>query len=212
MIPGGEHANATVGALYAAASEAETKSETQQAKFPRGHDPEMSPLARHWSRLFTVKKFPLDPLVRLRAHAVDERSESLRERHVHVQQAQLARARAEQNEREHDASRREIDAAEQTRVAEGGARVEDFLLLAHYQVGAEAVAGNLRQQCMSVQQRLQRAEREQAEAEQALAEARAEQRLVDKEKGRFLATERSKRELAAEEEALEMWGNRRIRS
>lgn len=159
-----------------------------------------------------MKKFPLDPLVRLRAHAVDESSEALREKHAQVAQAQQARARAEQREREHDASRRAVDSAEQARVKEGAARVEDLLLLAQYQAGAEAIAGNLRQQSSSLQQRLQRAERDQSEAEQALADARAEQRVIDQEKSRFLATERGKRELAAEEEALEVWGSRRIRS
>jgi hypothetical protein len=159
---------------------------------------------------FSVKTFPLDPLVKLRAHTVDERGEALRERIGQVQQAQRARAVAEQREREHDAVRRDIETLERARLSGGDATIEDFLLLAQYQVGAETAAANLRQQSSAVQQRLERAERGQAEAEQALTEARAEQRVVDNHKARFVAVERSAAEAAAEEEALEVWGSRRV--
>lgn len=171
----------------------------------------MSPRKRPWSTLFGVKKFPLEPLLKLRAHAVDERKEALRERHRQVQDAQDARTQAERRERQHDAARRETDAAEQARAAEGVATVSDLLQLALYQAGAEQIAINLKQQSAVVQQRLQRAERDEAEAERALAEARAEQRVLDKEEARFVAGERAKLESAAEEEALEIWGSRRLR-
>lgn len=170
----------------------------------------MSPRKRHWSTLFGVKKFPLEPLLKLRAHAVDERKEALRDRHQQVQEAHDARAQAERRERQHETVRRETDAAELSRVAAGSATVQDLLQLAHYQTGAEQVAVNLKQQSAVVQQRLQRAERDEAEAERALADARAEQRVLDKEEARFVAAERTKSESAAEEEALEVWGSRRV--
>lgn len=158
-----------------------------------------------------MKQFPLDALVNLRDHAVTERKDVLRERLVQVEQAQHARARAEQRERDHDATRRRVDEEEQARVAEGEASVHDLMLLAHYQAGAEVVAVNLRQHSQTSQQKLQRAEHEQSEAELALAEARAEQRVIEREKDRFTAAQRALRESAAEEEALEVWGSRRIR-
>src|SRR5690606_38084179 len=136
---------------------------------------EISPMSVDWSRLFAVKKFPLDPLVRLRAHAVDERSEALRERHAAVQTELAARALAEQREREHDTARRKTDEAELERVAEGAASAADLQQLAQYRASAAMVAANLRQQSVAVQRRLDAAERERQLAEQALAEARAEQ-------------------------------------
>lgn len=161
-----------------------------------------------WSRLFAVKKFPLEPLVRLRAHAVDERSEALRERYAAVQTELAARAQAEQREREHDSARRATDEAELERVAEGVASAADLQQLAQYRARAEMVAANLRQQSGAVQRRLDAAEREQRVAEQALAEARAEQRVIEQEKVRFADRLRAKQEADAEEEALEVWGAR----
>jgi hypothetical protein len=163
-----------------------------------------------WSRLFAVKKFPLEPLVRLRAHAVDERSDALRERQVLVETELSARAVAEQRERDHDAARREIDEAELERVAEGAASVADLQWLTQYRARAELVAANLRQQSMAVQRRLDAAERERQLAEQALAEARAEQRVIEQEKSKFADRLRAKQEADAEEEALEVWGARRL--
>jgi hypothetical protein len=157
-----------------------------------------------------VKKFSLEPLVELRAHAVDERSEVFRELATQAQQARQARAIAEQSERAQAAVRRDIEASERARLSNGAATATDFLLLAQYQVGAEAAAANLRQRSAAVQQRLERAERGQVEAEYALAEARAEQRVVDNEKERFVAAERTRTEAAAEEEALEVWSSRRV--
>jgi len=157
-----------------------------------------------------VKKFPLEPLVKLRAHAAHERTESLRDQVGQVQQAHRAVAVAEHNERTHDAARREVELSEQERVLSGAATVADFALLHGYQVGAERVAANLRQQRTLAAQRLGRAEVALSEAEQALAEARAEQKVVDRQQERFVASERARAELAAEEEALEVWGSRRV--
>jgi hypothetical protein len=159
---------------------------------------------------FSVKKFPLEPLVKLRAHTVDERGEALQERIGQLHQAQKSRAVAEQSERQHDAVRREVETSEQARLSGGAATAKDFLLLAQYQVGAAAVAANLQRQSSAIQQRLERAEREQVEAEQALAEARAELRVVDDHKARFVAIERAAAEASAEEDALEVWGSRRV--
>lgn len=156
-----------------------------------------------------MEKFPLDPLIELRAHAVDERSESLRERVIQVAQARQARALAERSEREHDMALRAVEAAEQSRVCEGGATAQDLQLLACYRVGAEVMGANLRQHGTAVQQRLEHAERGRADAEQALAEARVEHRAVENERTHFLALQRARAEAAAEEEALEAWGSRR---
>ncbi len=156
-----------------------------------------------------MKKFPLDPLIELRAHAVDERSQSLRERAVQVAQARQARAIAERSEREHEVARRDVEASEQVRLSEGGATAQDLHLMAHYRIGAEVTAATLRQHGVAMQQRLQRAERGQVEAEQALADAKAEQRVVENEQTRFLAAQRARAEAVAEEEAHEAWGSRR---
>lgn len=157
-----------------------------------------------------MKKFPLQPLVALRAHAVDERGEVLRERVVQVQKATRARARAEQRERDHDAARCVVEASEAARVADGRATAQDFALLGQYQIGARAVADQLKQQSAAVQQKLSRAEAEQAEAERALVETRAEHRVVEKQQLRFEANVRAASLAEADEEALEVWGNRRV--
>lgn len=157
-----------------------------------------------------MKKFPLEPLVKLRSHAVAERSDGLREQMGHVHQAQLARAAAELKERQHETARRDVEVLEQRRLSEGGAIAQDFQLLAQFRVAAAAAAANLRQQSSAVQQRLERAERGQTEAEQALAEARAEQRVIQTESSRFVAQQRALAEAAAEEESLEVWGSRRV--
>lgn len=156
-----------------------------------------------------MKKFPLQPLVELRAHAVDERGAALRERLAQVDQAALARARAEQREREHDAACRDVETGEATRLAEGAATAHDFALLGHYRVGARAAADQLKQQSAVVQQKLSRAEAERAEAEQALVAARADHRLVEDQRQRFAAELRAVAFAEADEEALEVWSNRR---
>lgn len=157
-----------------------------------------------------MKKFPLDPLVKLRAHAVDERTELLRERIGQAQQAQRAVAVAEHNERAHDAARREVETSEEARVLTGEATAADFALLHGYQIGAAQAAANLRQQSAAATQRLGRAEGAVSEAEQALVEARADQKVVERQHARFVAGERARKELQAEEEALEAWGSRRV--
>lgn len=157
-----------------------------------------------------MKKSPRKPLVELRAHTVDERGEALRERVVQVQNATKARAQAEQRERDHDAARRDVEAGEAARVTDGAATAHDFTLLGQYQVGARAAADQLKQQSTAVQQKLNRAEAEQALAEQALVEARAEHRVVEKQQARFEADARAVALAEADEEALEVWGHRRV--
>jgi hypothetical protein len=157
-----------------------------------------------------VKKFPLAPLVKLRAHAVDGCRETLQERDLHLLRAKQAQVLAEQKERQYDGSRRAVEEQEQERLVAGELTARDLSQLSDYEVGARAESLRLRQHNQVQAQKLQRAEREHVEAEQALAEARASQRVIERQQERFLKSERELVEAQAEEEALDNWQVRKV--
>jgi hypothetical protein len=155
-----------------------------------------------------VKKFPLAPLVKLRAHAVEDCRDTLLERNLHLQQARRAQVQAEQSERVHDAHRYAIEQEEAERMASGQVTASDLHQLAEYQRMAAAQALCLRQENQSQLQKVRRAEQEVSAAEQRLAEVKAEQRVLERQQARFTQQENAKLELGHEEEGLEVWNGR----
>lgn len=158
-----------------------------------------------------MKKFPLVPLVELRTQAVEARRETLLEADLQLQKAQQAHAHAERLERQHDAERRAVEEQEALRLAAGELRAGDLGLLTDYEIGARAVALRLHQHNLAQAQKMQRAEHEQREASQALAEARAEARVIERRLQRFVQAERVKLDAKAEEDVLETWQSRKVR-
>lgn len=161
-------------------------------------------------KLPRVKKFPLAPLVELRAQAVDASRDSLQEAESQLQAARQALAQAEQLERAHDAARHRVEEQEAQLIADGELHARDLALLADYEVEARAQATRLREQNRLQRQKLQRASQAHTEALEALARARAEARLVEDRRERFLCDERSEIEAKGEEEALEIWHVRKV--
>ncbi len=155
-----------------------------------------------------MKAYPLQGLHQVRTGKVQEREQELAERAVEVHQAfERVRTAASRLEQEQE-RQRELEATERTRADAGLARAEDFQRAASYRVVTEQRLEQLRSNLQVAQQGLERAEQAQGQAEAALLEARAEQKVIERHRENFLAGQLKQEEAQQEEAALENWSAR----
>ena len=148
------------------------------------------------------RKYPLDPLAKLRhrqvdaatrelAHAVEARQEAERKRDA----AEAVRARAE-------ASAQVLRDEERAALEHGALRAADLHRAQAWELGVEEERKRLAQQVAAAAQGAERARGAETGVQGALASREADAEVVDEDKARFLERE-AKRALAKEEEAAQ---------
>jgi len=148
----------------------------------------------------SARKYPLDPLVKLRARKVEDQTRALagavQARHAAEskrEEAVEARAQAD------DAAAKER-ARERSALEEGELRAGDLQRAQTWELGVTEERKRLTQRVTRAAESEDAAKKDEAKARDDLAARRADADVVDKDKSRFVARE-NQRELAKEEEA-----------
>jgi hypothetical protein len=148
------------------------------------------------------RKYPLDPLLDLRERQVDEAARDLAKAVDSRQKAEAAK-RAAQTARE-TAEERAARARDEEReaLARGELRAGDLMRGQAWEIGVAEEQKRLTQQVAVAEQGEKKARDQEDGARGALASRQADAEVVEKDKDRFVAKERSK-QIAKEEEAAE---------
>jgi hypothetical protein len=151
------------------------------------------------------KKYPLEPLAKLRAKQVDDAT-------VTLTKAVRAREEAERVERSHRKVRDDAEAkASETRASEraalerGELRARDLMRGDAWGVRAADERTELEKRVANASNRAQTARGAEEEARGGVTSARAEEDVVERDKGRWEAGERKRADAKEEEEAGETW-------
>jgi hypothetical protein len=146
------------------------------------------------------RKYPLDPLAKLRHRQVDAATQDLAKAIDARREAERKREAAEAERARADAEARAVRAEELAALEKGALRAGDLLRAQVWEVGVEAERKRMTQQVESAGKAEEVARRTEAGAQGALAAREADAEIVEKDKSRFVARE-AQRELTKEEEA-----------
>ncbi|MEN9578050.1 MAG: hypothetical protein RJA70_1059 [Pseudomonadota bacterium] len=153
-----------------------------------------------------MKRYSLEALRGVREHQVDEKRQRLAERNTELQRVQVRAAAASEALTSERAARQLIAEQEQLRAAAGVARAGDFQRVAHYQVGATKREQVLFEAVKREHQALAVAEQERNAAEQAVAAARADAKVIERHHSESQSKQARLQEDELEEAAQEVWG------
>lgn len=155
------------------------------------------------------RKYPLHPLVDLRAKQVDEAARDLAKAVDARQTAERAREAAEAARVRAEEKARALREEERVALDQGMLRAGDLHRAQAWEIGVSEERKKLVQQAVSAQQGEQKAREKEDGARGNLAEREADAEVVEKDEAKFVAREQ-KRELAKEEEAAaEAWRPKR---
>jgi hypothetical protein len=157
--------------------------------------------ARYHSSVVT-RKYPLDPLKRVRAEAVDQRARSLSQAIGEVEKARAEKERREHAKRELERSLSEVADAERERLEKGELSVADLARGAAF-----GIAGEMRRAAHERAAEQARAEHAKAvtsaeDKRKVLASARADAEVVEKHHKRWQSA-RNAEAIAKDEESAE---------
>ncbi len=157
----------------------------------------------------TSKKYPLDPLVKVRAQAVDTATRALAE-------SIRAREAAERRERvaEDEKRRAEEDAcalreAERAKLEQGELKVVDLMRADAWGVAVEAEHERLEQQVQRASEEVRQACAGEGAARAGVASRKAEAEIVEKDRAKWQGRVRREADARQEEEAAEVWRPKR---
>ncbi len=148
------------------------------------------------------RKYPLDPLLELRERQAGDAALDLAKAVDARQKAEIAKRAAEvarETAEERAARARE---AEREALARGELRVGDLMRAQAWEIGVAKEHAELAKQVTVAAQGEDKARDQESGARDALATKQADAEVVEKDKDRFVAKERSK-EIAKEEEAAD---------
>lgn len=172
---------------------------------PRSKIPSHSSLPAHAalrSRPVASKKYPLEPLRRLRADEVDAKARALAEAARDRAEAEVARSRRER-QRDDFVARTEAEAsAERGRLEKGELSVRDLSWGASWRLGVEDEKANLAELVTMAKETERQARDEEAEKLAELAQKKAEAEAVEQDHERWKRA-RDRRIEAKEDEAAE---------
>jgi hypothetical protein len=155
------------------------------------------------------RKYPLDPLAKLRHRQVEAATQELAKTVKGRQEAERRREAAEGAAERAAAGARELRDEERAALEDGGLRAADLQRGQAWELGVEEERRRLEQQVAVAAQAERKAATAEAGARDALAAREADAEVVEKDKERFVTRER-RRELAKEEEnAAEVHGAKR---
>jgi hypothetical protein len=146
------------------------------------------------------KKYPLDPLAKLRHRQVDAQARELAKAVGTRQDAERTREGAEDTRARADAGARAVRDEERKALEDGTLRAGDLHRAQAWELGVELERRRLTDQVNAAVQNEHRAQEAEDEAQRNLAAREAGAEVVDEDKARFVAREKA-RDLAKEEEA-----------
>lgn len=147
-------------------------------------------------------KYPLKPLLEHRERAADDRTKELGKAVRAREEADAAKARAEEIRLAAERAADAVRANEAALLAQGELSVADLSRGQAWEIGAQARIGDLRRAEVAADGRVRDARSAEGQARGALAGALADRDVVAKDEARFV--ERiEKKKLAAEEEQAE---------
>jgi hypothetical protein len=146
------------------------------------------------------RKYPLDPLLKLRERQVDEATGDLAKAVDARQSAERKREAAEAEKARAEAKAAAAREQEREALSRGELRAGDLLRAQAWELGVADERKKLVQQVAAAEQREKTAVEEEDSARAALAASEADAQVVEKDKGRFVKRE-VEREIAKEEEA-----------
>jgi chromosome segregation ATPase len=155
------------------------------------------------------KKYPLDPLLKLRERQVDAATQKLAEAVGARQAAEKKREAAEAAKAKAEDRARELREKERDALEKGGLRAGDLHAGRAWEFAVEEERRRLAQQVDAASQGEKKARDTERGAQHDLASREADAEVVDQDKERF-ETKRKQAELAKEEEAAnEAWRPKR---
>jgi hypothetical protein len=153
----------------------------------------------------TRAKYPLEPLARVRAHAVDAQAIDLARAVRAREQAEAERRTADDARGRAEAGAREVRLAEEAALARGALTVADLARADAWEVRVRAEGAALYEAVARAAESEAVAIGTEAAAQKALAQRRADADVVDKDRARFDGEQRRREDDRAEEDAAEAW-------
>jgi hypothetical protein len=148
------------------------------------------------------RKYPLDPLIKLRERQVDEATRDLAKAVDARQAAERKRAAAEAEKVRAEQRAKATRSEEREALERGELSVADLMRAQAWELGVAEEQKKLGQQVAIAAQGEQKARVEEDGARTSLASREADAEVVEKDKERFVTRERQ-REIAKEEEAAQ---------
>jgi len=155
------------------------------------------------------RKYPLDPLVRLREQQVDDKTRGLSAAVTAREAAELERLQAERDRRQAEQRAEQLRDAEQAALARGELRAGDLQRSQAWEIGVAIEQRQLLQQEAGAAEKEKGARGKEDEARAALAASKADAEVVSKDKQRFVDRGRRAQEARDEEAAAEAWRPKR---
>lgn len=151
------------------------------------------------------RKYPLEALSRLRQSRTEERARSLGAARVSTRAAESEAERVALARRSEQAAVSLESENERTRLAGGGATVQDLQQAELFLVGATGRLKRLALDQEGAERALLEARKVEESAEAELVRAQADERVVERHRERFEAAERRVMADAEDEASLERW-------
>jgi hypothetical protein len=158
----------------------------------------------------TTRKYPLEPLVRVRATQTDEAERRLA---LAVRARELAERRLRAAEAERETARaaaQRLRDAERQALEHGELSARDLMRADAWEVRAKEELLELERQLAQASARETEARTNEVQAKRAVAERSAEERVVAEDRVRWADRERKKAEAKEEEEGGEAWRPKRV--
>lgn len=146
------------------------------------------------------KKYPLDPLAKLRHRQVEAATHELAKTVASRQEAERKREAAERARTSADASASALRGGEREALERGALRAGDLHRAQAWEIGVEEERKRLAKGVATASEHLQREREAETAARGSLAAREADAEVVDEDEARFVAREKQ-RDLAKEEEA-----------
>jgi len=150
-------------------------------------------------------KYPLEPVLEDRKRKVDDQAAELAGAIREREAAEVKKARAEALQREAEAEQERVRAREAEALLRGELRVADLARAEAWEVSAKAEITTLEKSAHAASEHANAAHEEEALARATLAQKKADQDVVEKDKGRFVARAAQRVQAAEEEAAEEAW-------
>ena len=151
-------------------------------------------------------RYPLESLRSLRHQRVEESSAAVARQAERTRRAQQRHVLARAASSDEQARNHCVTAAERERLERGMLRAGDLQRHADWSLGAEQRERQLEEQEARAAQKMQAAERLEAELRSALVGVDADAKVVDEHRNRWHASEKKRERQATEEAADELYG------
>ena len=155
------------------------------------------------------KKYPLDPLRKVRDAAVDRASRALGDAVRDREGAERRKRSAEQEARRAEEEAQAIAEAERAKLERGELRVADLARADAWAVAASAEKERLAHQVKVADDTLRGARGAERAAQADVAGRKADADVVEKDRAKWKAAQERAAEARAEEEAAEVWRQKR---